>query len=315
MNRKSFRKLCHMLIGMERRNTHYRKAIVLEKRVAIALYALGSSAEYRTMANMFGVGKSTVGRILIEFCHEVWKFLWPLYLKNFPMTEVKLREFINGFQSLGFPQVLGAIDGCHIEVHPAREDAIDYHNYKGWYSTVLLALVDARCRFIYINVGSPGRCNDSAIFESSHLKNEFLQCSLYKDMSKQISGVNFPVVLLGDSAFKLDEHLMKPFPFNIDQSLQQKKINFALSKCRRVVENAFGHLKARFRRVGKGLDNQMVNTTSIIKASVFCTISLMRKMMKSMKDGFPHSKLKNKVDIGQKVLPTIMEILIREHRK
>lgn len=35
-----------------------------------------------------------------------------------------------------------------------------------------------------------------------------------------------------------------------------------------MVENAFGHLKARFRRVGKGLDNHMVNTRAVIKACV-----------------------------------------------
>ncbi|XP_017471171.1 PREDICTED: uncharacterized protein LOC108362623 [Rhagoletis zephyria] len=144
MKRKSFKKLCDMLKGLERKNTNYRKAITLEKRVAIALYALGSSAEYRTIANMFGIGKSTVCTILIEFCHELWRCLWPLYLNKFPMNEIQLREYLNGFESLGFPQVLGAIDGCHIEVHPPAEDAVDYHNYKGWYSMVLLALVDAR---------------------------------------------------------------------------------------------------------------------------------------------------------------------------
>ncbi|XP_050340632.1 putative nuclease HARBI1 isoform X1 [Bactrocera neohumeralis] len=222
MKRNSFIKLCIMLKGLEKENTNYRKAIPLEKRIAIALYALGSSAEYRTIGNMFGIGKSTVCSILIDFCHEVWRCLWPLYLKKFPMNEIQLREYLNGFESLGFPQVLGAIDGCHIEVRPAAEDAVDYYNYKGWYSTVLLALVDARCRFIYINVGSPGRCNDSSIFERSSLKCELAQSTIFKDMSKQISSVNVPVVLLGDSAFKFDEHLMKPYPFCVNQPLDKK---------------------------------------------------------------------------------------------
>lgn len=117
-----------------------------------------------------------------------------------------------------------------------------------------------------MNVGSPGRCNDSAIFEKSSLKEQLLKCNLFKEKSRPISGVNVPIVLLGDSAFKLDEHLMKPFPFMINQSSQEKEFNYRLSKCRRVVENAFGHLKARFRRVGKGLDNHMCNATAVIKA-------------------------------------------------
>ncbi|XP_054083812.1 putative nuclease HARBI1 [Zeugodacus cucurbitae] len=224
MKRKSFNKLCIMLKGLEKKTTNYRKTIQLEKRIAIALYALGSSAEYRTIGNMFGIGKSTVCSFLIEFCHEVWRCLWPLYLKKFPMNEFQVREYINGFESLGFPQVLGAIDGCHIEVRPAAKDAVDYYIYKGWYFTVLLALVEARCRFIYINVGSPGRCNDSSIFESSSLKSQLAQSSLFKDMSRQISSVNVPGVLLGDSAFKLDEHLMKPYPFCVNQPLDKKNL-------------------------------------------------------------------------------------------
>nr|XP_036219626.1 uncharacterized protein LOC106614101 [Bactrocera oleae] len=144
MNHQSFNKLCIMLKSLEKKNTNYRKSIQLEKRIAIALYALGSSAKYRAIGNMFGIGKSSVCNILIEFCHEVWRCLWPLYLNKFPMNEFQLREYLNGFESLGFPQVLGALDGCHIEVRPTAEDAVDYFNDKGWYSTVLLALVDAR---------------------------------------------------------------------------------------------------------------------------------------------------------------------------
>lgn len=40
--------------------------------------------------------------------------------------------------------LLNLADGCHIEIHPSSQDATDYYNYKGWYSTVLLALADAR---------------------------------------------------------------------------------------------------------------------------------------------------------------------------
>lgn len=59
--------------------------------------------------------------------------------------------------------------------------------------------------------------------------------------------------------------MMKPYPFNANASEKQKKFNYTLSKCRRVVENAFGHLKARFRRLGKGIDNKIDNTNNLIK--------------------------------------------------
>lgn len=112
--------------------------------------------------------------------------------------------------------------------------------------------------------GSPGRCNDSRIFQSSSLNQYLNQCVLLSDLKKSISGVDVPVFIIGDSAFRLSDKLMKPYPFHVSQSRQQKNFNYALSKSRRVVENAFGHLKARFRRIGKGIDNSIKNVNAII---------------------------------------------------
>lgn len=119
---------------------------------------------------------------------------------------------------------------------------------------------------MYLNVGTPGRSNDSTIFEKSSLKRELNSCQLLKEMSRTLSNVSVPICILGDSAFKLSSHLMKPFPFSTTQTIAERNFNYSHSKCRRVVENFFGHLKARFRRIGKGLDNDIDNTNMIIKA-------------------------------------------------
>lgn len=82
--------------------------------------------------------------------------------------------------------------------------------------------------------------------------------------AKRINGVDVPVVLLGDSAFRLSTSLMKPYPFNATNDEAKKTFNYALSKWRRVVENAFGQLKARSRRIGKGVDNHVEKAPFII---------------------------------------------------
>lgn len=109
MSRQTFKLLCSHLTSFGKEDTNYRKAIPLEKRVAIALYALGSSAEYRSLANLFGVGKSTVGKILNEFCVLVWSELKKKYLNFFPLTYDKIKDCVIGFNAIGFPQCLGAI--------------------------------------------------------------------------------------------------------------------------------------------------------------------------------------------------------------
>lgn len=85
-----------------------RSAISLEKRIGIALYALGSSAEYRTVANLFGVGRTTVGELVLEFAEAVCEFFKD-FLNVYPPTQEKVEEIVTGFESLGFPQCFGAI--------------------------------------------------------------------------------------------------------------------------------------------------------------------------------------------------------------
>ncbi|XP_017482670.1 PREDICTED: uncharacterized protein LOC108371591 [Rhagoletis zephyria] len=145
MTRASFEILCSLLRNLKRADTACRRAIPLPKRIAIALFALGSSVEYRVVSELFGVGKSTVCTILLEFCKEVWPAMSTQYIKKLPPTNETLAEYVEGFSRLGFPQCLGAIGGCHIEIKPNPTEANDYCNIKGWYSIVLLALVDYRC--------------------------------------------------------------------------------------------------------------------------------------------------------------------------
>ncbi|XP_075149711.1 uncharacterized protein LOC142223755 isoform X2 [Haematobia irritans] len=135
MSRESFLLLCKFLRGMARTDSSFRKWIPLEKRVAIALYALKSSAEYLAISQLFGVGKSTVCSILMDFCDGVWKEMAPIYLSSDFATTDNIQKCIHGFEQYGLPQCFGAIDGCHIEVHPPKSEAVDYFNYKGWYTT------------------------------------------------------------------------------------------------------------------------------------------------------------------------------------
>lgn len=66
-------------------------------------------------------------------------------------------EFNNIWQ---FPHTLGAIDGKHIRIKKPPHAGSDFYNYKGYHSIVLLAVVDAHCRFTYIDVGANGRVSD-----------------------------------------------------------------------------------------------------------------------------------------------------------
>ena len=106
---------------------------------------------------------------LYEFCAYVVEKLQQKWIQ-FPQDIHSMQRHIQAFQTdWQFPQCIGAIDGCHIEVSPPHEEAIDHHNFKGWYSFVLLECVSADYKFTYINIGSSGHNNDSHILRNSHL--------------------------------------------------------------------------------------------------------------------------------------------------
>lgn len=250
---------------MRLQDTNMRRAIPLDKRIAIALYRLASSAEERTVAHLFGVSRPSVNLIFREFCRVVVQRLEAQYVR-FPRP-YEMAEHLRQFEAvLGFPQGVGALDGCHLEVCPPQAHASDYHNYKGWYSVILLAVADHTYKFLYTNAGAPGRNHDSNVFRRSRLPRT-LASELFAMEAKVVEGVNVCPVLLGDQAFPLQFHLMKPFPRPGPAGSPSQVYNYRLSSARRVVENAFGRLKARFRMLHKGLECDIDNVKIIIRAA------------------------------------------------
>ena len=86
-----------------------REPLQLDHRVAIAVYWMASSTEYRTIANLFGVGKSTVHKCIHDVCTAMAENILDKYVK-FPAGD-DLQHVIYGFDNTwGFPNCAGAVD-------------------------------------------------------------------------------------------------------------------------------------------------------------------------------------------------------------
>lgn len=109
-----------------------------------------------------------------------------------------------------------------------------------------MALADANCRFIFVDIGCNGRNNDAGVFLQSGLK-EVLDDEMQIPANTVVgNGRMLPYVVVGDDAFPLQTHLMKPYPYH--SNLREKLVyNARLSRARHVVEHAFGILSNRFR--------------------------------------------------------------------
>lgn len=68
-----------------------------------------------------------------------------------PSTPEEWREVAKEFDDLwNFPNCVGAIDGKHIVMRKPHHSGSMYHNYKGQESIVLMAIVDAKQRYLLI---------------------------------------------------------------------------------------------------------------------------------------------------------------------
>ena len=119
----------------------------------------------------------------------------------------------------------------------AKKSGSDYYNCKGFFFLVLLALVNAENRFLWIDCGSSGSCSDAQIFNRSNMR-EIEDGSLALPAPKP----------LREEGPNLHYFCWLVKPYSRTQLTREEIIaNYRISRGRRMGENVFGILKSWFR--------------------------------------------------------------------
>ena len=235
-----------------------RKALSVEKRIAVALWRLATGDTYRSTSLQFGVGRTTALKAKKEFCKILAKKAGEFI--KFPITEAEATVKICSFTNKSpFPQVVGAIDG-----------RVEYFNRKQDYSIVLQGVANASFRFLDVSTGYPGSIHDARILRMSRLHWKVSQGDWLKGPVKQIGPVEVGPLLVGDSAYPLSLWLMKPFKQTATLTEEQVHYNKALSQARVVVEQAYGILKGRWRNLLKSMEEH--SSTASITIMACCVL-------------------------------------------
>ncbi|VDL82220.1 unnamed protein product [Nippostrongylus brasiliensis] len=228
------------------------QSLTSAQKLGIFLETIGSSSLQRTTAITLGCSQSTVSRVIEEVSNVFWtrrtEFIsWPTDEERAAMS----RRF---FSACRIPKVVGAIDGTHVKIIAPRESEDSYVNRKGYHSINVGAIADLDLKFLWISVAYPGSAHDSRVFRSS---------ALYRDLSAgRKQGV-----LLGDSAYRLENFLLKPY-LGDTMTEPQRCFTEALQRGRVCVERAFGALKRQFLSLHTELQYDPESAAKIINAAV-----------------------------------------------
>ncbi|XP_046559290.1 protein ALP1-like [Haliotis rubra] len=233
---------------IQRRDTHMRPALDAGMKLAMTLRHLATGDRYHTIQYDFRCGYSTVVWIVQEVCQAIIQELKDEVMP-LPRTQEDWKDIAQQFQDRwNVPHALGALDGKHIAIRKPHNSGSVFFNYKGFSPVVLLALVDADYKFIWIDTGGEGHQSDAQLFGASELKECIDDNTINFPDSDPLPNDDrdTPYYILGDDAFPLRTFLMKPYGRRgLDNDMLVA--NYRLSRGRRVVENGFGILANRWR--------------------------------------------------------------------
>ena len=248
----------HFIVKGHRRNEAFREYSTRAK-LLMTLHYLAYVPTLRDMSTKFGVPHNSLSvcilRPSLDAMYECLFVEPDTKVIKFPRTKEELDKALNEEGGkFTLPGCIGAIDGSLIPCKKPTKKQADgdtdaYYGYKGFISTLLLAVVDTFGRFIYVLAGAPGCCGDTGLFGNSSLKALINTGVLLQSSTKITIG---PIVhdinpyMVGDAAFTLQPYMQvghRPAP---TEDSPKGKYNRNIINSRRTVECTFGRLKGRW---------------------------------------------------------------------
>lgn len=265
MSREDFSKLCDELLPFITPDSNSpRLGIEPEKRLAVCLYYLKDTATLKMTANAFGISVPTISKCVKNVCKAIRDHLGPKYIKI--PNEAELEDYVKQFEEeLGFPQVLGAVDGTHVPIQQPNENSHSFFSYKMNYTLNVQAVCDFSGRFIDVEVRWPGGTHDAKIFANSGINKALKEGTIPKKSRFLLPGRDaVPLLLLADPAYPLLPRCMKEY--STCYTNEQVIFNQMLRSARNKVECAFGSLKARWQVLTTPIHIALEDTPTLIFA-------------------------------------------------
>ncbi len=155
----------------------------------------------RLLATQWRLGRATVGQAIRDTTAAIKLRLSAEFLPSPDRT--RLREEAEKFEiRWNLPNCMGALNGKHFAIVNHAHKGTIFHNYKGFFSHVLLAIVGADYKFLFVDIGA-SCSNDARLFEDSTFGSAILDGRMALPHKRLLPGMDIeaPYVFVGDEAF------------------------------------------------------------------------------------------------------------------
>ena len=196
-------------------------AIPAEKKLELTLRFLATGESYSSLHCQSQISISSIALIVPEVCQAVYDALKDEFL-HFLENEEEWLSMAVGFENVWQPpHCLGAADGKYVRIIHPRNSGYTFFICKGYYSIVLITVVDANYKFIFADVGCQCRISGSGVMRNTHFRSKLVNRHLNLSKPKPFptipsffhshSNVPIPYFFAGDDAFSPETNIMKPF--------------------------------------------------------------------------------------------------------
>ena len=146
----------HFLYLMEERisphlrksNYSFSKPLEVGLKLEVTLRHLSTGETYTSLQYQWRVGRTTICKFVPQVCKAILQEFQHEYL-TCPTDSEDWKKIEQRFRNRwNVPHAVSALDGKHIAIKKPKKSGSEYFKYTGYFSLVLLALVDVEYKFL-----------------------------------------------------------------------------------------------------------------------------------------------------------------------
>ncbi|GFR22368.1 uncharacterized protein TNCT_159521 [Trichonephila clavata] len=150
----------------------HKKPICPEEKLWILVRHLATGESFRSLAFQYRVSHSWISVILREVVEAIIKRMFHVALPTPTMGQFQkiAQQYSTKWNFSNCINCIGAIDGKLVRIKAPKNSGSLFYNYKDYHAMVMLAVVDADCKFTAVDVGSYSKEGDAGIFLKSEIE-------------------------------------------------------------------------------------------------------------------------------------------------